>query len=59
MKAYLAITGLTFLLIFGAHVARVATEGGHLLREPMFTGTSLLSLGMAAWAGWLLRSRRG
>ena len=54
MKAYLVITGLVFLLITLAHVARVVVEGAHLLRDPFFVATTLLTIGMSAWAARLL-----
>ncbi len=59
MKAYVVVTGIVFALILVAHIARVAAEGSHLLVQPVFLGTSLLSLGLTAWAGWLLGRRRG
>ena len=59
MKAYVAVTGIAFALILLAHIARVAAEGTHLLVQPVFMGTSVLSLGLTAWAGWLLRRSRG
>lgn len=58
MKAYLVTTGLIFVLILAAHVARVISEGLSLLKEPMFDFTSVLSLGIAAWAFILLRRVR-
>ena len=55
MKAYLIVTGVVFVLIAMAHIARVAVEGWHLLKEPIFVLTSLLTLGLAAWAWRLFR----
>jgi len=55
MKAYLLTTGIVFLLIFAAHVARLVAEGAGLLRDPWFDGTSVLSVALAAWAWRLLR----
>jgi hypothetical protein len=49
---------LIFVLILAAHVARVISEGLSLLKEPMFVFTSVLSLGIAAWAFSLLRRAR-
>lgn len=54
MKSYIATTGIVFALIFAAHVARVIAEGIHLIREPIFAFTSLLSLGFCTWACRLL-----
>lgn len=50
MKAYVATTGLIFMLIFLAHVARLFDEGTGPLGQPMFLLTSILSLAMVAWA---------
>jgi hypothetical protein len=55
MKAYLITTGAAFALIFAAHVARISAEGVHLVKEPIFLGTSLLSLAVGIWAWRLLR----
>ena len=55
MKAYVITTGVVFALILAAHVARVVAEGAHLLTEPVFIGTSLLSAGLCFWAWRVLR----
>lgn len=59
MKAYVLTSGLVFALIVAVHVARVAIEGAHLLREPAFAATSLLSLALAIWAWRTFRRRSG
>jgi hypothetical protein len=56
MKAYVLITGFAFVLIVAAHVARIIAEGPHLLIEPMFLFTSVLSIGFSVWA-WRLFCR--
>jgi hypothetical protein len=55
MRAYVIVTGVVWVLILGAHVARLYAEGGHLLTEPSFLVSSLLCLGLAVWAGALTR----
>lgn len=55
MKVYVLTTGVVFALIMAAHIARIFTEGLHLLVEPVFLLTSLLSLGLTAWAWRLYR----
>jgi hypothetical protein len=57
MKAYILTTGIIFLLIVAAHVARVYAEGLHLIRQPTFAFTSLLSIALSVWAWRLFRSR--
>jgi hypothetical protein len=53
MKTYLITTGAVFALILAAHVARLLAEGPHLLKEPTFMFTSLLSIALSTWA-WRL-----
>jgi hypothetical protein len=55
MKLYVAITGLMFLLIFAAHVARIFAEGAGPLGEPIFLLTSALSLLIVVWATFVWR----
>jgi hypothetical protein len=50
MRAYALTTGLVFALIVAAHLARFFAEGPHLLRQPIFAVTSILSMGLTAWA---------
>ena len=54
MKLYILVSGALFALVLLAHVARVILEGPHPLEEPIFIGATLASLGMAAWAAFLL-----
>lgn len=56
-RAFIAVAGLIFALILAAHAARIAVEGAGLLREPDFVVTSLIALGLALWAAWLLRRK--
>jgi hypothetical protein len=55
MKAYVFTTGVVFVLITAAHIARVIAEGPRLLKEPSFVFTSILSIVLAAWAWRLFR----
>jgi len=55
MKSYLAVSGIIFLLIVIAHAARVAAEGARLACEPDFIVTTMLAIGMCAWAFVLFR----
>lgn len=58
MKAYLAVTGVLFLALAVAHVARVFVER-HLATDPWFIFTTVISVGMALWALRLYRRRIG
>jgi hypothetical protein len=58
VRRYVIATGIAFALIFLAHVARVFAEGTAILREPMFILTSILSLGLAVWAVFLVTRRQ-
>lgn len=55
MKAYVITTGLVFALITVAHIARIITEGGSPLRQPIFLISSILSAGVAVWAWGVFR----
>jgi len=58
MRRYLIVTAVIFVIILGAHAARIVAEGTRLLIEPDFVLASLASLGMAIWAVVLLRRPR-
>lgn len=58
MKAYLATTGLLFLALAVAHVARVVQER-HLAGDPWFVTTTIIAVAMAAWAFQLYRRADG
>jgi len=55
MKNYLLVSGIVFLLVVVAHVARIAAEGTRLLKEPTFVFTSILSVALVGWACRLYR----
>jgi len=60
MKAYLLTTGIVFVLVVVAHAARICVEGVHVVADPFFASSTLLSIGLAIWAGrlWRVLSRR-
>jgi hypothetical protein len=58
MRAYIVTSGLLFALICAAHVARFVVEGSHVGRDPAFVLTSLIAVGMTAWAARLAWPRR-
>ena len=55
MKAYIITSGLIFLLITVAHIARLATETTHVLREPIFLLLTILAAALSIWAFMVLR----
>ncbi len=57
LRCYVIATGIVFALMFVAHVARVFAEGNGILREPLIIATSVISLGFAVWAIFLLVKR--
>jgi hypothetical protein len=54
MRAYLATTGILFVLLTLAHVVRAFQET-HLVREPWFWLVTVLPLVLAGWALRLYR----
>lgn len=57
MRVYVGVTAVLFALLAAAHVARLFAEGWHPLANPWFVATTLLALGMCAWAAALLGRR--
>jgi hypothetical protein len=55
MKAYIITSGAIFALITVAHIARLATETTHVLREPIFLVLTLLAAALSIWAFVVLR----
>ena len=55
MKAYVLTTGVVFLLVLAAHIARLFSEGLHPVQSPWFVITSALSLMLVVWAWRLFR----
>lgn len=55
VKVYLLVTAIIFLLVLIAHIARIAAEGTHLLGEPTFLLSSVLSVAMIAWSAVLFK----
>lgn len=56
MRAYLVTTGLIFLAVVAAHIARMLVESPALARDPGYLGLTVLSAALAGWAGYLLRA---
>lgn len=55
MKAFIVTAAVAFGLLTLAHIARLFEEGTHLLREPVFFGTTIGSAAICAWAIVILR----
>ena len=55
MKLYIITSGSVFALIAVAHIARMATESTHVLREPLFLVLTLIAAGLSIWAFVVLR----
>lgn len=55
MKLYIITSGSIFALIAVAHIARMATEASHVLREPLFLVLTLIAAGLSIWAFVVLR----
>lgn len=55
MRAYIITTGIIFALIAIAHIARIATEATHVLREPIFLVLTVVTAALSIWAFVLLR----
>lgn len=55
MKAYIATTGVVFLLMTFVHIWRVVVEGPQLAKNPHFILFTLLSVGFSVWSLLVLR----
>lgn len=49
MKHYVVVTGILFLLLLFAHIWRATLES-HLLQDPFFIFTTVVSAILAVWA---------
>jgi len=56
MRAYVAVTGLLFLLIAISHIVRAFLEKG-LVRDLRFIVPTIIVVFLAIWAGSLLRKQ--
>ena len=56
MRAYVAVTGLLFVLIVISHVVRVFVEKG-VVHDVGFILLTLVPVILACWAGILLRKK--
>ena len=57
MKAYVATTGIVFLILTLVHLWRVYLEGTSLAKQPFFAIATLISAALCLWAWRLLRER--
>ena len=55
MRAYITVTGILFALLVVVHIWRAIVEGTHIAQDPAVALSTLLSVGMCAWAVTLLR----
>lgn len=55
MKYYLIITGIMFVFVIAGHLVRIMVEGIHLLLEPAFIVSAIISIAMGVWALILLK----
>lgn len=55
MRTYILTTGTIFALIFLAHIARIFSEGTHLLSEPIWDLLTIMAAALSLWALRLLR----
>lgn len=55
MKAYLVVTGVAFMLLVAAHVARIVVEGWHVAGSPAFIISTFVAVAMCVWAACLYR----
>ena len=56
MKAYIATTGVLFLLLTVVHILRAFQETG-MARDPWFILMTLLSFALSIWALMVLRKK--
>ena len=54
MRAFTAIAGILFGLLFVVHIARLVAEGAGPLHNPLFILVSIVSLVLSIWSFVLL-----
>ena len=57
MRAYTLVSGILFLLVLLAHIARLIAEGFGVLTNPVFDLTTLLAVNMVVWSYRVYRSQ--
>jgi hypothetical protein len=57
VRAYLITTATVFALITVAHIARIVAESTTVIRDPLFAGSTVLSIGLFTWSIKLLRRK--
>jgi hypothetical protein len=55
MRTYVKTTGAVFGLLVLAHLARLYAEGWPVATDPAFVLTTLMAVGLSAWAWRLLQ----
>ncbi len=50
MRAYTLVTGIVFAILVAVHLARIALEGLHVLREPFFVVSTAIAAALSLWA---------
>jgi hypothetical protein len=55
MKAYIITSGVIFGLVVLAHLARIAAEGGGLVRDPWYVLLTIAAAALCVWAFAVLR----
>ncbi len=58
MKAYVLMSGVLYLLLVLAHVARVVAEGTSVVRNPTFAATTVAAVLMTGWSWRLFQQVR-
>jgi hypothetical protein len=56
MRGYVITTGIVFILIVFAHIARAVAEGPALLKEPFYIITTFAAVALSLWAWRVLRA---
>jgi len=56
MRAYVKTTGILFVLLVLAHIARAAAEGLQVLTDPAVAASTLISIALTAWAWRLIQN---
>jgi hypothetical protein len=55
MRSYILTSGSLFAALVAVHVWRLAVEGFVVVGNPFYTGSTLASAAMAAWAWYAFK----
>lgn len=58
MRAYLVVSGVAYVLLLVAHLARMVAEGIEALAQPIFLSTTLGAAMMTLWSWRLFAQAR-